>query len=279
MRFRGLAVIPLIYAGVFALIVWWLAGSDAFSPFVRGQLLVLRVVAIAGSFAAVSAFERGDHLRRAWLWLAWAMVVILGRDLLRLVAFTGEGTHPVISALGVIHNLTILIGIFELARAWKKADIALPGGRYGAPLVVLIAALLAFAVAGPGAYQHARTLIGGEWGELILLVSAIVDILCLCLLAPLLLTAVALRGGLFAWPWALVTASILSWLLYDATASPWFFDFYGLDPAVILPTVIPLNEVFRGLGLTYHGAAGWAQRFAVRQLRRESAARSASALA
>lgn len=277
MRFRGLATYPLLYAVVFSLLVWWLAGSEAFSPFIRGQLLVLRVVAIVGSFAAVAAFERGDHLRRAWLWLAWAMVVIFARDLLRLVVFSGEGTHPVISALGVIHNLAILVGIFELARAWKKADIPLPGGRFGAPLVVVGAALLALAVAGPGVYHHGGTVLSGEWSQLILLVSAIVDVLSLCLLAPLLLTAVALRGGLFAWPWALVTASILSWLLYDATASRWFFEFYGLDPAVILPTVIPLNEVFRGLGLNYHGAAGWAQRAAVRQLRRESSALPAAA--
>ena len=140
--------------------------------------------------------------------------------------------------------------------------------------MVLIAALLALGVAGPSAYYHGRTLLEGDWSGLILLVSAIVDILSLCLLAPLLLTAMALRGGLFGWPWALITASILSWLFYDAAASPWFFQFYGLDPAMILPTAIPLAEVFRGLGLNYHGVAGFAQRLAVRQLRRDTGATS-----
>jgi hypothetical protein len=33
-----------------------------------------------------------------------------------------------------------------------------------------------------------------------------------------LLTAIAMRGGVLTWPWALMTASLILWLLYDAVS-------------------------------------------------------------
>lgn len=124
--------------------------------------------------------------------------------------------------------------------------------------VALIAAALAAAVAGPGAYKSALAVAHGDGGSLIVLVSAVVDILSLCLISPLLLTAVSLRGGLFSWPWGLITASRLSWLLYDAAVS--------FAPA----GRIPLDDLCRGLGQNYLFAAGVAQLLVVRQVRRRA---------
>ncbi|MGD2113590.1 MAG: hypothetical protein PVG07_00950, partial [Acidobacteriota bacterium] len=213
--------------------------------------------------AAVSAFGAGDHLRRAWWWLAAATVAVLIRDLLRLppleLSSAAGGFEAVlISGLGVLSNAALLAGIWLLARAWKVAAIALPGGRSGVAVVTGAAAVLALVVAGPGALRHGQDLFAGDWSALTLFVSAVVDILSLCLLAPLLLTAVGLRGGLFAWPWALITASMLCWLLYDAAAL--------LTPVLALGA-FPLTEVFRGLAENYLFAAGTAQRLAVRSVR------------
>jgi len=261
MRFRGLALYPILYAVAFVVAALWLADSEALRPFLRSQLLLLRVLAIAGCLAAVFAFEKGDHLRRAWSWLAVASAFVLVRDVLRLPPFnfpgSAEGTAGwVVSALGVLSNVALLVGVIQLARAWKKADLPIPGGPGSGLVVGIIAALLALVVAGPGAIRQGQAVLGGDWTALTLLASAVVDILSLCLLAPLLLTAVALRGGLFAWPWALITASILSWLLYDAAAH-------------YVPTGgFPLTEVFRGLALNFLFVAGWTQRLAVQQLRR-----------
>lgn len=261
MRFRNLAVFPLVYAAVFIVAAWWLMDSEALSPFVRGQLLLIRLLAITGCLAAVSAFERGDHLRHAWLWLAVASILVLVRDVLRLPPFelpgSGEGGAGwIVSGLGVLSNVALLIGVLQLARAWKKADIPMPGGRTGGTAVAVIAAVVALAVAGPGVLKHGESVLWGDWSALVLLASAVVDILSLCLLAPLLMTAVALRGGLFAWPWALITASILSWLFYDAAA------YY------VASGQFPLTDVFRGLALNYLFVAGLAQRLAVQQVRR-----------
>jgi hypothetical protein len=262
MRYRGLTAFPILYAAAFALVAWSLLGGDALDPFVRGQLLLVRVLAIIGCFAAVSAFERGDHLRLAWLWLGVATILVLVRDLVRLAAPDATMADPLglgLAALGVLSNVALLAGVWLLARSWRVAAIDLPGGRGGVLAVTVIAAALALAVAGPFAWRHAQALAGGDWSALILLVSAVVDILALCLLAPLFLTALGLRGGLFAWPWALITASMFSWLLYDAAA--------GLAPGLDL-SGFPLPDVFRGLAENFLFAAGLAQRFAVTRVRR-----------
>lgn len=264
MRYRWLTAFPLLYAVAFAAAAWGLLGSDALEPFVRGQLLLVRVLAIVGCFAAVSAFERGDHLRTAWLWLGLATILVLVRDLVRLAVPDATMSDPVglgLSALGVLSNVALLTGIWLLARSWRVAAIDLPGGRVGVTTVTVIAAALALAVAGPFAWEHYQTVVAGDWSALILLVSAVVDILALCLLAPLFLTAVALRGGLFAWPWALVTASMFSWLLYDAAA--------GLGAGVVAEG-FPFPDVFRGLAENFLFAAGLAQRWAVTRVRRAS---------
>jgi hypothetical protein len=259
MRFRWLAIFPLLYAGIFIAIALGLGSGEALNDFVVWQRILVRVLGLAGCLAAVRGFERGDHLRRAWLSLGVGTALILLRDVLRLFpAFApgsaGPGAQMILTGLGVLANFGLLGGVWLLARSWKMAAIALPGGRSGAVGVTLISALLALAVAGPGALASARNLAAGDWSALVLLVSAVVDILSLCLIAPLLLTAVSLRGGLFSWPWGLITASQLSWLCYDAAAS-----------------LVPWADVFRGLAENYLFAAGLAQLFVIRQVRRLAA--------
>src|ERR1700760_1914497 len=136
MRFRSLAAFPLLYAALFLAVSWSLQGGEILAPFTFWQRILVRVLAVAGCLAAVSCFERGDHLRSAWLWLGVGTIVILARDLLRLFpAFAPQGTDPkaqlVVTALGILSNLALLGGIWMLSRSWKMAAIVLPGGRSG----------------------------------------------------------------------------------------------------------------------------------------------------
>jgi hypothetical protein len=265
MRFRWLAVFPLVYTVLFIAVAWWLGGQGLdLGPFVSGHRILVRVLSAFGSFLAVSAFDRGDHMRRAWLWLGWGTVAILLRDVLRLFpafqpANAGPGAQILLSGLVILSNLTLLSGIWILSRSWKRASITLPGDRSGIFAVALVTAGLAVVVAGPGAFKAAQQLVAGDWSYAVLLVSAVVDILSLCLITPLLLTAVALRGGLFSWPWGLITASQLSWLLFDAAAN--------LAPT-LAPGGFPLADVFRGLAETYLFAAGVAQLLVIQHVRR-----------
>lgn len=273
MRFRWLALFPLIYAALFIAVAAGLAGSaDVHLPaFVVGQRILVRIFSVVGCFAAVSVFEPGDRLRRAWLWLGAAAIFILVRDVLRLFPpfVAGPGlAQGFLTGLAILTNLALLAGIWMLARSWRMVAIEMPGGRPGVATIGVITATVALVVAGPGALESARAFSGGDWGALILLVSALVDIVTLCLITPLLLTAVALRGGLFSWPWALVTASQVSWLLYDAVAA------FGPSPDAI---VFPLPEVFRGLAENLLAAAGVAQFLAVRHVRHRARGQGAPA--
>ena len=65
----------------------------------------------------------------------------------------------------------------------------------------------------------------------------------------------ALGGGLVAWPWVLLTASVAAWLGYDAVAV--YGDAAGLDGR----TVRIAEEVFKSLGATCTLTAGMAQRW------------------
>jgi hypothetical protein len=268
MRYRWLAIFPLLYAVAFALFAWWLGGSDSLVPVVRWQILLVRGLGLVGCIAAVSAFASGDHLRRAWLLLAVGTFGLLLRDVSRFVETQTPAGDWTVSILGVGSNLAFLAGIWLLASAWKKASSALPGGRGVVVVVSLVTAAVALAVAGPFALEHFRTVAAGNWDALILLVSAIVDILALCLLAPLILTTISLRGGLFAWPWGFVTASMFCWLLFDVAAGLGWLLGSGHFPA---------TELFRGLALNFLLSAGLAQRFAVEHVRSRSVSRGSFA--
>ena len=260
MRMRWLALYPLVYTVVFLAVAGSLDGSDR-DGFVIWQRIALRVFAGAGCFAAASVFEAGDRLRRAWTWLGIGTVLILTRDVLRLFPLFWPDPDPqaeaILTGLAILSNLAMLAGIWKLARAWRLVTLERPGGRAGVTAIIVATAALALVVAGPGAVKAVQSVADGHRDNLVLVVSALVDIVSLCLIAPLLLTAVALRGGLFFWPWALITASRLSWVFYDAAA---------LAP----DTGLPLADLFRGLAQNYVGVAGLAQLLVVRHVRRRA---------
>jgi len=94
----------------------------------------------------------------------------------------------------------------------------------------------------------------GEVRAIVYVVSSIGDVFSLALIAPVLLTTMALRGGLLRWPWGLMTASQFGWLFYDATGT--MRHFVHMAPA----TVTMWSEIFRAIACTFCLSAGIAQR-------------------
>jgi hypothetical protein len=88
------------------------------------------------------------------------------------------------------------------------------------------------------------------------------DIVSFSAIAPILLTAIAMRGGALAWPWALVTLSNVGWLLYDLS---WSFE---RQWALSEHTLRIIAEFWRGQGCIMAFAAGLAQRWAIRSASR-----------
>lgn len=266
MRLRLLALFPILFAVVVAG-GFHLLDGDTYDGFLLAQRLTVRLLAIAGSFWAAAAFARGDHLRRAWQWLAWGTVAVLVRDLLRVVPQLDAWVDSLawgtvlIQTLGVLSNVGLLLGIWILARSWKVAALTVPGGKTGMAATTVAIAAVALLVAGPAVLSRAQEVWAGDASSLVLLVSAVVDVVALCLISPLLLTAVSLRGGSFSWPFALIAASLVCWLGYDAAAH-W--------QEALSPGGLPTAELFRGMAQNYQFVAGLAQAWVVRQVRRAS---------
>lgn len=265
MRYRLLVVFPLAWALAFLALNAAFLGTPEYRTFLRIEIELAKGMALFGSWAAALAFARGEYLRKAWFLIGLCMALLLLRDLtLFLPGLAGLGERnleALRSGIVLLGNVSQVIGTWLLARAWKVADLSLPGSGRGRGWVTALAVLLAAAFAGPGVLTNLQRVLAGDLGALTGAASALGDMISLCLIAPLLLTALALRGGLFGWPWSLMTTSYVAWLLYDAVLvlGPWF----GLGPDAARSG----SELFRGLGCTFGLTAGLAQRFVVAELR------------
>lgn len=259
MPFRKLLVFPLLWGALFLVLSAVLWGTSAYPPFLRTEIELVKVLAAAGGFAAALAHRRGDYLRRAWFLVGLSTCFFLVRDLtIAPFGFEAMGETPLLALRAVLvflGNLVMVVGVFMLARIWRVAGLTLPGRPRGQLAVVLVAAAFALALAGPGVVTYGARLLAGDLSAAAGVASALGDTATLLLIAPLLLTALALRGGMFAWPWALLTLSCVAWLFYDA--------FSTLGPALGLGADATRTgaELCRALGSTWACSAGLAQRW------------------
>jgi hypothetical protein len=163
--------------------------------------------------------------------------------------------------LVALANLSQVVGTWMLARTWKVAQLTLPGSATAQWLTVGLVGLLAAGFAGPGVLRSGGRLLQGDLSVAAGVFSSLGDMISLWLIAPLLLTALALRGGLFGWPFALLTASYVAWLGYDA------LGVLGPDLGLSPRAARTGSELFRALGCLFGLSAGLAQRTVVREVR------------
>jgi hypothetical protein len=253
-----LVVLPVTVAIAVVAGARWLTGSAFLPDFYRAELAVVEFIGLVGCMAAAHRFGRGDYLRRAWILIGLCFLLILIGDLtLTTGVFSDRSwTQLANGILTVVANASTIVGTWMLAHAFRAAGIELPGSRASRVAVHLLALALALGAAGPPAAIELRALLQGQISHLTSLASCIGDIIAFSLIAPMLLTALALRGGLLSWPFALLTAGLVSWLCFDATFT--LAPLAGRSDA----EVKLMLEFFRALACTFSGAAGFAQRLA-----------------
>ena len=257
MRYRSLVLFP--FAAAAALVaVLLLVPAGAHAAVFRVEIELAKGCALAGCALAALRFGRRDYLRIAWLLLAACYLLILGNDLFfRAGLFAGRPWSAAASgAVVLLANASQLVGTVMIARVWRVAGFDLAGSPRVQQLVRLGAVGFALLTAGYLLFTSARAVAGGNTVAVVDLVSSIGDIVSFSLIAPFLLTALALRGGSLGWTWGLLTASLVGWLLFDAALAyaPWVLDAGGTQA---------LSEVFRLLACTFALGAGVAQRWAV----------------
>jgi hypothetical protein len=263
-RVHVLAVVPLIWAAVFLALDAVFHGGPSYTVFLRTEVEMAKALTLIGSWAAAFAFEKGAYQRRAWFFIGGCMALLLTRDLTLLPFFRRFDARSVALAAGflvALANVSQVIGTWMLARTWKVAQLALPGSRTAQWLTVAAVGLLAALFAGPSVLRSGGPLLQGDLSRAAGVFSALGDMVSLWLIAPLLLTALALRGGLFGWPFALLTASYVAWLGYDA------LGVLGADLGLGAHASRTGSELFRALGCLYGLSAGLAQRTVVRRVR------------
>ena len=243
MKYRALAVVPLGLALLFAA-VELTAGAGPLPSLLGCENELCKLLGLAGALAATLAFERGDYMRRAWAYGAGSMTLLLVNDAFRASAFaTTHAAHDVALAAGAISllaNAAAVVSTFMLARAWDVAgldDADAPGrghrrAMFGGTVV------LSLAVTGWPLTQDLVALSGGHAEAILTIASDLGDAICLALLAPVMFTALAMRGGSLLWPWGLLTACGVSWVAYDivvgmvdvlhAAAPRWLIAIEGL---------------------------------------------------
>ena len=264
-RFRVLAVLPLAWAVAFLILDAVFFGTPSYTVFLRAEVETVKLLTLAGSWAAAFAFERGAYQRRAWFLVGGCMALLLARDLTLLPAFRAIDARTIAIAAGLLvalANVSQVVGTWMLARTWKVAQLELPGTAAAQWLTVGGVGLAAAVFAGPAVVRNVGPLLAGDLSRAAGVFSALGDMVSLWLIAPLLLTALALRGGLFGWPFALLTASYVAWLGYDA------LGVVGPGLGLGAHATRTSAELFRALGCLYGFSAGLAQREVVGQLRR-----------
>jgi hypothetical protein len=253
MRYKVLAVAPLLAVLAFAAIA--LASGSARDEILDLENEVGKVLGLCGCLSAALAFERGDYLRRAWTTYGGCYVCLLVNDTLRHL--TGGGLVLERGLLVLAGNASLVFGAWMLARAWTVAGLEHDEDtRRQRRQVFVVAALVSAGIAGWAIWHDTRNMMDGRMRALIDLASDMGDSAFLLVIAPVVQTAIALRGGVLRWPWGFLMLGGLAWAGYDTSSG--LVDALHLNGALLVG-----SEALRGMASGYVFAAGLSQRWAV----------------
>jgi hypothetical protein len=212
MKWRVLALVPFLAAAITGLVAetlrpwcWLLLFDGAYA------------LAAFESLRAARLFARGDRLH--WAWLLMGVGYAVG-FVCRLVIGGDTGVPVMSPVVGMVWSLITFVfnvaGVASLvmfSRVWSGTGLEPPWRSH----VTVLMLVLGLVVDGPASWAAAVAFVHGDTQSLGLLISSVSDIANITLIGPVFATALALRGGLLVWPWALQFASCLFWLFDDAT--------------------------------------------------------------
>lgn len=256
-----LAALPFVAAAVVGALMQAVQGGPDETVTYRAVTFVGTGLAAWGALVAAFTFGKGDYLRRAWLLTAGCYVMLFLKRVVFVLASGAPGGSHLLDWVGggmtLVANASGVAGMVLVARAYQVAGLDLTVKRSTRVLAVALSAVLAFAVVGKDVWEALLACVGGDPTSLQGLASSLGDVVSLTLIAPVLLTAFALRGGALAWPWGVFTVSCLGWLFYDAVLLA------GTMLPVTRGELRPLEEALRALACIGCMSAGLLQRRAL----------------
>jgi hypothetical protein len=222
----------------------------------RWALVFTYSSALFGAVYAAFGFGPGDRLRWAWGLMASYTIIGVGKVILwgsprhvgpAMGAWPQSLTPLASGSATIMLNLLSCSGLALFARVWNGTGLTPPWrGR-----ATLVAFAVALAIGGLPVVRDIQMISAGQGLRIAGLASSLGDIISIALIGPVLVTAIAMRGGLLVWPWSLLTASSFAWLLFDAVL-------------LLPPGLQPVGDLFTTMaGTITAGAAGVAHRWAV----------------
>lgn len=219
--------------------------------------LAMKALALGGLCMGAFSFERGDYLRKAFAFEAGTFGLLMVRDLSGLIVPVSQFLKdaqiylPLRYTLVIVANTSSVVGAWMLAMTSEKAGLHGLGGQRKRWMFGLAGLSLGLALSGPAMIKAISDALAGKPIAFVVLASSTGDTLAIALSAPILLTALALRGGFLYYAWGLIAASRILWLIYDGM---------GILPDAIqkLPSVRSLEEAWRTLACLHEAAAGFA---------------------
>ncbi len=257
MRYRTLAWLPVAVLLPIFLVELVIGPSPAQAALVRAEVEITKAFWLVGCLAAAFTFDKGDYLRRGWLLTGVTAGVYFLRDITFIPALHAalpQGPVDVFCAIVIIvGNAVQVAGAWVLARAWSVSGIEDTRSSRRPTALYAAAVVVALAITGGSIVVDTKRVVSGEFVAWVELASDLGDAACFILVGPLLRTALALRGGVLAWTWALFTTSLVAWMIYDGAQ--------GIATILgVHDRAEPFYELFHSLGAAYFCVAGLAQR-------------------
>jgi hypothetical protein len=254
---RLILAIPALVAVAFVVGV---LATGANRWFFAVEIPLLKFSATVGCVAAMLRYGRRDYLFWAWFLLAVNYGSLCFNDLsfggrIQLLHVAEPLAERLSTAIIVISNVAAAVSAFMMARTWRVAGLGLPS-PWWEKLVVAGGIALAIAVVGTITWPDFVALFHHPSINNVLTVATCLgDLVCFCVIAPLFLQTMALRGGTLALPWSLIVASDVAWMVFDVLINS--------APHVGHTTRI-VAAGFRTMACAFCAAAGLAQRWATR---------------
>ena len=181
------------------------AGRFWFSASVRGTLLALVVVA-AGLAAHRFGWSR-DYVGRAWTLFFITYLGLFAAEMLRRFA---PGEAMAYQVVLIAANVAAIGAYWLMSRSMSAAGLEYYGSPWRRIAYLTLAAILAVALV------QKSILTATSAGSF---VSALADLITFLLVAPLLLTAFAFRGGQLFWTYAFLTVGTFGWMFNQGAST------------------------------------------------------------
>ena len=183
-------------------------------------VFLIRVVlyALAAMTAGAAAARFGwwrEHIGRAWTLFALEFVFLLANYIMRRET---PAAAAALNATLIAANLAQIAAYWLMARVLASAGIGhlIGGGKRAALTIVALAVAVILCHASLLAQWDALRSGVVQPGSL---VSVLADVITFTLVAPLAMSALALRGGQLSWIFIFLTISVLGWMINTGAPS------------------------------------------------------------